>query len=160
MFLCLIIYVNVIYYMFYFTLVTWYYILFLFIWDMLDLVWEHGEKVGTYFKCKYFRETKNAEGGTRLKEHITHRQNGRILGSFPYDWVVWLELTWVLWNMSTYVSWKNSKRTCIWVLWSPTIVCFMIIEVCGCICILYNILVNISCMDRLVFTMQRELNKL
>jgi hypothetical protein len=36
----------------------------------------------------------------------------------------------------------------------------MIIEVCGCIYILYVILVNISCMDRLVFTMQRGLNKL
>jgi hypothetical protein len=40
------------------------------------------------------------------------------------------------------------------------IVCFMRIEVCGCIYMLYVILVNISCVDQLVFTMQRELNKL
>jgi hypothetical protein len=51
---------------------------------MLDLVWEHGEKVGTCFKCKYFRETKSGGGGTRLKEHIAHRRNGHILGSFLY----------------------------------------------------------------------------
>jgi hypothetical protein len=40
------------------------------------------------------------------------------------------------------------------------IVCFVRIEVYYCICMLYIILVNISCVDQLVFTMQRELSKL
>jgi hypothetical protein len=40
---------------------------------MSDIVWEYGEKVGTGFKCKYYRETKSGGGDTRLKEHLTHR---------------------------------------------------------------------------------------
>jgi hypothetical protein len=41
--------------------------------DTSDIVWEHGEKVGTGFKCRYCRETKSREGGTRLKKHLAHR---------------------------------------------------------------------------------------
>jgi hypothetical protein len=78
--------------------------------------------------------------------------NGHISGSFQHAWVLWLKLnTWVLWNKPTYVSLENCKRTCIWILRSPIVVCCTRIEVCGCICMLYVILVNICHVDQLIF---------
>jgi hypothetical protein len=41
--------------------------------DNKDLVWEHGEKIGIGFKCKYCRIQKGGGGATRLKEHLAHR---------------------------------------------------------------------------------------
>ena len=40
---------------------------------MPDVVWEHGQKVGGGFKCKYCREEKGGGGATRFKEHLAHR---------------------------------------------------------------------------------------
>jgi hypothetical protein len=40
------------------------------------------------------------------------------------------------------------------------IVCYMRIENCGCICMLYVIFVNICCVDQLMFTVQHELSKI
>jgi len=40
-----------------------------------DQVWEHGEKIGSGWKCKYCREAKAGGGATRLKEHLAHRGN-------------------------------------------------------------------------------------
>jgi hypothetical protein len=40
---------------------------------MPDLVWEHGEKVGQGFRCKYCRKGKSSGGATRFKEHLAHR---------------------------------------------------------------------------------------
>jgi hypothetical protein len=40
---------------------------------MMDLVWEHGEKTGSVFRCKYCREAKSGGGATRLKEHLEHQ---------------------------------------------------------------------------------------
>jgi hypothetical protein len=40
------------------------------------------------------------------------------------------------------------------------VVCCMRIEVCGCICMLYVILVNTCRVDQLIFTVQCELSKL
>jgi len=40
-----------------------------------DPVWEHGEKIGSGWKCKYCREPKAGGGATRLKEHLAHRGN-------------------------------------------------------------------------------------
>jgi hypothetical protein len=48
-----------------------------FVGGMLDIVWEHGENVGTGFKCKYYRETKNGGCCTRLKEHLAN--SGKIV---------------------------------------------------------------------------------
>jgi hypothetical protein len=45
--------------------------------DNKDLVWEHGEKIGIGFKCKYCRIQKDGGEATRLKEHLAHR--GKIL---------------------------------------------------------------------------------
>jgi hypothetical protein len=51
-----------------------------------DRVSLHGEKVGAGFKCKYYRETKSGGGGTRLKEHLTHRGNNvKKCPSVPID---------------------------------------------------------------------------
>jgi hypothetical protein len=86
---------------------------------------------------------------------------GTISRSFQHVWVLslWLELNmWVLWNKSTYVSLESCKRTCIWVLQSSLVVCCMRIGVCGCICMLYVILVNICSVDQ--FTLWCELSKL
>jgi hypothetical protein len=47
-----------------------------------DRIWFHGEKVDAGFKCKYCRETKSGGGGTRLKEHLTHR--GKNVKNYPF----------------------------------------------------------------------------
>jgi hypothetical protein len=39
---------------------------------MSNIVWEHGEKVGTSFECKFYGETKSGGGGTHLKKHLAH----------------------------------------------------------------------------------------
>ena len=41
--------------------------------QMVDPVWEHGEKVGNGWKCKYCHEQRNGGGATRLKEHLAQR---------------------------------------------------------------------------------------
>jgi hypothetical protein len=38
--------------------------------DMSDLVWEHEEKIGSDFRCKYCREDKSGGNATCLKEHL------------------------------------------------------------------------------------------
>ena len=58
-----------------------------------DRVWLHGEKVGAGFKCKYCRETKSGGGGTRLKEHLTHRgKNVKKCLSVPPDIKTYFQL--------------------------------------------------------------------
>jgi hypothetical protein len=58
-----------------------------------DRVWLHGEKVGAGFKCKYCRETKSGGGGTRLKEHLTHRgKNVKKCPSVPPDIKTYFQL--------------------------------------------------------------------
>ncbi|ONM27704.1 hypothetical protein ZEAMMB73_Zm00001d007834 [Zea mays] len=58
-----------------------------------DRVWLHGEKVGVGFKCKYCRETKSGGGGTRLKEHLTHRgKNVKKCLSVPPDIKTYFQL--------------------------------------------------------------------
>jgi hypothetical protein len=48
----------------------------------------------------------------------------------------------------------------IWVLRSSLVVCCMRTGVCGCICMLYVILVNTCRVDQLIFNVQCELSKL
>ncbi|KAJ1285541.1 hypothetical protein BS78_03G287300 [Paspalum vaginatum] len=38
-----------------------------------DLVWEHGQKLGGGFKCKYCKWEKSGGGATRFKEHLAVR---------------------------------------------------------------------------------------
>jgi len=40
---------------------------------MVDPVWEHGEKRGSGFKCKYCGTSKSGGGATRFKDHLAHR---------------------------------------------------------------------------------------
>jgi hypothetical protein len=40
---------------------------------MLDLVSEHGQKIGSDFRCKHCHEGKSGGDATRFKEHLTHR---------------------------------------------------------------------------------------
>ena len=40
---------------------------------MVDPVWEHGEKRGAGFKCKYCGTSKSGGGATRFKDHLAHR---------------------------------------------------------------------------------------
>jgi hypothetical protein len=74
-------------------------------------------------------------------------------------WIVYMS---IVKHVDIYVvsSWENSKITCIWVLQSLMVVCCMRIGVCGCIYMLYVILVNICRVDQLIFTMQCEFSKL
>jgi GrpB-like predicted nucleotidyltransferase (UPF0157 family) len=54
--------------------------------DNQDLVWEHGEKIGIGFKCKYCRVEKGGGGATRLKEHLAHRgKNVRYCPNIPKE---------------------------------------------------------------------------
>jgi hypothetical protein len=39
---------------------------------MLDLVWEHGEKIDSGFRCKYCHEEKIGGGATRFNKHLPH----------------------------------------------------------------------------------------
>src|SRR6185503_6427938 len=41
--------------------------------QMVDPVWEHGEKRGNGWKCNYCHRQMNGGGATRLKEHLDHR---------------------------------------------------------------------------------------
>lgn len=66
---------------------------------------------------------------------------------------------WVLWNVWTYVSWEKSKRTCIWVLRSPIVVCCMRVGVCSHIFMLHVILVNKCCVGQLLFNVHCKLSK-
>jgi len=51
-----------------------------------DLVWEHGDKVGIGFKCKYCCIEKGGGGATRLKEHLAHRgKNVRYCPNVPKE---------------------------------------------------------------------------
>ena len=49
--------------------------------DNQDLVWEHGEKIGIGFKCKYCRVEKGGGGATRLKENLAHQEKN--VGYYP-----------------------------------------------------------------------------
>jgi hypothetical protein len=54
--------------------------------DNQDLVWEHGEKIGTGFKCKYCRVEKSGGGATRLKDHLVHQgKNVRYSPNVPKE---------------------------------------------------------------------------
>ena len=54
--------------------------------DNQDLVWEHGEKIGIGFKCKYCRVEKGGGGATRLKEHLAYRgKNVRYCPNVPKE---------------------------------------------------------------------------
>ena len=42
--------------------------------QMVDPVWEHGEKRGNGWKCNYCHQQRNGGGATRLKEHLAQRE--------------------------------------------------------------------------------------
>jgi hypothetical protein len=145
-------------------------------WDMTDIVWKYGEKVGTGFKCKYCREMKSGGGHAQMHAHITT--------SIPmcyfcfvdkYLFIVlvflanmdWVHIT-ILPHMHEYyhcdsiwireyyeICWhmcrrKTLKELVLEYLCSWMVDCCMRIEVCDCICISYVILVNIYYVDQLI----------
>jgi hypothetical protein len=79
----------------------------------MDLVWEHGEKTGSVFRCKYCREAKSGGGATRLKEHLEHQcKNVKNYPFVPLDGHVWV------WTTTT------STRICIFASSStPATIC-------------------------------------
>ncbi|EEC66541.1 hypothetical protein OsI_32690 [Oryza sativa Indica Group] len=46
--------------------------------ENLDYVWNHGERIGEGFKCKYCKMTRKSGRGTRLKEHLAGRRHNVI----------------------------------------------------------------------------------
>ena len=92
--------------------------------QMVDPVWEHGEKVGNGWKCKYCHEQRNGGGATRLKEHLAQRgKDAKDCHSVPHEVKTFFNR-----ELDRIRGKKNGKGAvkdeglwslwCIWGLWS------------------------------------------